>query len=501
MHTPQSLMSKIEYTLSGRSDASLLTATVDRICRDSRTADAGSIFFCIKGANFDGHDYAAAAYMNGCRLFVVQRELDLPDDTLQIIVQDSRIALSVCSAEFFGHPEKELNIVGITGTKGKTTTALTAYQLLNGAGIKSGYIGSNGVEFDGHFFKTVNTTPESYDLMRYMRLMVDSGVRFLIMEVSSQAIYMNRVYGIEFHTAVFTNLSVDHIGGNEHPTFEHYRDCKRRLFTDFGAKNVVYNADDPYSEYMVSGCGADMISCSLNEKADMNAVNRCKMKGTGRIGTSFSLVHGNGYFPTSVSSPGEFSVYNALLAAAICRLAGADMRDVARLLPSVSIKGRFESVDALPYAAFIIDYAHNGISLSSALTALREYTDGRLICLFGSVGGRTKGRRKELGDAAAALADLSIITADNPDSEPPERVISDIEQSFTDLGKQKGIDYVTFPYRRDAIRFAVSEARRGDVVLLAGKGHEDYQLIGGKEIPFSERAIINEAALEIGELV
>lgn len=501
MHTPKSLLSKIKYSLSGNSKVELLEAPIDRICRDSRTADMASLFFCIKGANFDGHDYAPSAYMNGCRLFVTEKEIDLPSDALQITVSDSRIALAEVSAEFFGQPARELNIIGITGTKGKTTTALTAYHLLNAMGIKSGYIGSNGVEFDGHFFKTLNTTPESYDLQRYMRLIADSGVRFLIMEVSSQAIYMNRIHGIAFHTAVFTNLSIDHIGGSEHPSFEHYRDCKRRLFTDYGAKNVVYNADDPYADYMVGNCGARKLSCSLKGSADVTAVNLSKIKGTGRIGTSFSIVERGLYFPASVSSPGTFSVYNALLATAICRLAGADVASVAERLPSVSIKGRFEAITALPHAAFIIDYAHNGLSLTSALNALREYTEGRLICLFGSVGGRTKGRRQELGDAAAALADLSIITSDNPDSEPPEDVIADIEKSFTERGKQKGVHYVTFADRRDAIRYAVREARRGDVVLLAGKGHEDYQLIGGKEIPFSERAIITEAALEIGELV
>ena len=241
-HTLKSILCKIEYSLSDTSDVGLFSSPVDRICRDSRVADSGSVFFCIKGANFDGHDYAPAAYMNCCRLFVTEKRLDLPSDSLQAVVADSRLALAECSAEFFGHPHKELKIVGITGTKGKTTTALTTYMLLNSVGIKSGYIGSNGVEFDGRFFKTVNTTPQSYDLMRYMRLMVDSGVRYLIMEVSSQAIYMNRIHGIEFDTAVFTNLSVDHIGGNEHPNFEHYKDCKRKLFTDFGAKNIVYNA-------------------------------------------------------------------------------------------------------------------------------------------------------------------------------------------------------------------------------------------------------------------
>ena len=500
-HTLKKLLENIEYSLSASSDVQLTNSAVDRICRDSRTADKGSLFFCIKGANFDGHDYALSAYMNGCRFFVTEKALDLPNDAIQITVTDSRIALAEISAEFFGQPARELNIIGITGTKGKTTTALTAYHLLNAMGIKSGYIGSNGVEFDGHFFKTLNTTPESYDLQRYMHLMADSGVKYLIMEVSSQAIYMNRIHGIEFHTAVFTNLSIDHIGGSEHPTFEHYRDCKRKLFTDYGAKNIVYNADDPYADYMIGACDADRISCSLDGGADITAVNLSKIKGSGRIGTSFSIMEKGLYFPTSVSSPGHFSVYNAMLAAAICRLAGADTASVAEHLPSVSIKGRFESVNVLPHAAFIIDYAHNGLSLTSALNALREYTEGRLICLFGSVGGRTKGRRRELGDAAASLADLSIITSDNPDSEPPEDVIADIEKSFSERGKQKGVDYVTFTDRRDAIRYAVREARRGDVVLLAGKGHEDYQLIGGKEIPFSERAIITEAALEIGELV
>lgn len=500
--SPKSLLSKIEYSLPPGSDPALLDIkSVDHICRDSRTATKGSLFVCIKGANFDGHNYAGAAYMNGCRIFVAERGLDLPTDALIITVPDSRIALSAISAEFFGYPARELSIVGITGTKGKTTTALTAYQLLNKLGIKSGYIGSNGVEFDGKFFPTVNTTPESYELQRYMRLMADCGVKYLIMEVSSQAIYMNRIYGLEFHTAVFTNLSVDHIGGSEHPTFEHYRDSKKRLFTEFGAKNIIYNADDPYAKYMVGDTAAPAVSCSLEADADFKAVNISKRSGGGEIGTSFSVTDRKRYYPTSVASPGGFSVYNSLLAIAVCTLAGARTADAARLLPTVSIKGRFESVNALPYAAFIIDYAHNGVSLRSALNALREYTDGRLICLFGSVGGRTKGRRRELGDAAAELADLSIITSDNPDHEPPEDVIADIETSFTERGKKKGVDYVTFPDRRDAIRFAVKEARRGDVILLAGKGHEDYQLINGKELPFSERAIITEASLEIGELV
>ena len=493
--TPIDLLGELEYYLAPGCDASMLhSLNVKELCRDSRTASGNSIFICIKGASFDGHDYAQAAFQSGCRAFVVQHPLSLPECALQIIVPDSRVALASLSDLFFGRPSKELTIIGITGTKGKTTTALTAYRLLNDLGFRAGYIGSNGVEFGETFLPTVNTTPESYDLHRYMRLMADSGVKYLVMEVSSQAIYMNRIYGIDFDAAVYTNLAPDHIGGSEHPTFEHYRDSKKRLFSEFGAKKIIYNADDPHSGYMISGSSATAISCSLESPGDVCAVATQRIADKGCVGSEFYIRYGGHLYPTAVKSPGLFSVHNAILAAAICISVGAEIKDVARLLPTVSVKGRFESVDVLQGVAIMIDYAHNGVSLRSALTALREYTEGRLICLFGSVGGRTKGRRRELGDAAAELADLSIITSDNPDFEPPEDIISDIEQSFILRGKLKGTDYVTFTDRREAIFYAVEEARPGDVILLAGKGHEDSQLICGNDIPFSERAIVTEAS-------
>lgn len=496
--TPRQLINKTEYSLPRGADHSLLDSlTVNSLCRDSRAAASGSMFVCIRGANFDGHEYAAAAYMNGCRAFVAEHVISLPEDALTILVSDSRKALALLSDVFFGHPSSELSVIGITGTKGKTTTALTAYQLLNSLGFKAGYIGSNGVEFDGSFLPTVNTTPESYELHRYMRLMVDRGVKYLVMEVSSQAIYMNRIYGLSFASTVYTNLSPDHIGGNEHPTFEHYRDSKKRLFTEYGSKNIIYNADDPYAEYMIDGSGSQSFSCSMSGRGDLCAVNVSRMSKAGAVGSEFFITDGHKYYSTAVRSPGSFSVYNALLAAAICLSAGAPLDRIAKLLPQISVKGRFESVDVLPEVAIMIDYAHNGVSLRSALTALREYTEGRLICLFGSVGGRTKGRRRELGDAAASLADFSIITSDNPDFEPPEEIIYDIEQSFISAGKLPGRDYVTIADRREAIEYAVRSARRGDVILLAGKGHEDTQLICGRDVPFSERAILTEAALRV----
>lgn len=488
------LLSKIEYTsCKGAKDVEITS-----ICRDSRQATDGSLFVCIRGTAVDGHDFARSAYIKGARVFLAEEKLDLPCDATVVIVPDTRVGLAEASAEFYSHPEKELKIVGITGTKGKTTTALTAYGVLNAAGISTGYIGSNGVRFASYRYTTANTTPESCELYKYMRLMVSAGVKCLVMEVSSQAIYMGRIRGIGFDVAVFTNLYLDHVGGVEHPTFEHYRDSKRRLFTEYGAKTIVYNADDAHAEYMIADTDAELIACSCEDKhADMKAKSIKVPGADSRLCVSFDIEFDNDRAHTSVAMPGRFSVYNALLTAAICKSVGLSVFRTAKLLPTVSIDGRFEVVEALPDATFVIDYAHNGASLSAALTALREYKPKRLVCLFGSVGGRTFGRRHELGKVAAAMADLCIITSDNPDGEAPEKIINEIAECFVTEG---GCPHVKITDRRDAIRYAVKNARSGDIILLAGKGHEDYQLVNGKKLPFSERAIILEAAEELLEV-
>ena len=359
------------------------------------------------------------------------------------------------------------------------------------------YIGSNGVKYAEKNLITANTTPESCDLQKYMRDMVDAGIKHLVMEVSSQAIYMNRVCGIEFESAVFTNLYVDHIGGAEHPTFEHYRDCKKKLFTDFSAKNIIYNSDDPYAKFMTADTAAKLISGSPSGRnAHISAHNVKNERLEGSLSVGFDISLNDEIHKASAPMPGEFSVANALLATAICLTAGLDIKDIIEKLATVSAEGRFETLSA-GGALFVIDYAHNGASLEAALKAIRAYKPKRLICLFGSVGGRTYGRRQELGEVAAELADLCILTADNPDFEPAESVISDIAKCFK---KDGSCPYVSIPDRREAIRFAVANAKEGDVVLLAGKGHENYQLICGKKVPFSEKAIIEEALLELSEV-
>ena len=486
------LLSSVPFTVESENyDANF---EIEELCHDSRRAHETAIFVCVNGATVDGHDFAISAYNRGCRHFVAERDLPVPSDANVFIVQDSRKALAILSASFFGKPADELYMIGITGTKGKTTTALMIYNILNSCGLKCGYIGSNGIDFGDFHYETVNTTPESFDLHQYMREMRLAGVKYLVMEVSSQALYMGRVYGIKFDTCIYTNLSQDHIGGNEHPTFEHYKLCKKSLFTDYGAESIIYNADDGYSSEMISGTAARKISYSLHNDSEYKASNLTKFKDSDKLGISFDFTAKGRFFNTRIGFPGNFSVYNALAAVAVCRECGVELGRIAEAISSVQIKGRFETVTALPYATFIIDYAHNEVSLTSALETLRSYEPKRLICLFGSVGGRTKGRRAELGRTAARLADFSILTSDNPDFEDPDEVIRDIETQF--VGKD---NYVKVANRKKAIEYAVSIAREGDIFLFAGKGHENYQLINGEKIPFSEKAVLTEACLKLSE--
>lgn len=455
---------------------------------DSEKAVSGELFVCLKGAVRDGHDFAQRAYDNGCRAFLCQRELPLPEDAEQIIVPDTRAALPTVSADFYGRPAEKLHVIGITGTKGKTTTALLTAEILNAAGLNCAYIGSNGVIINGEHIETVNTTPESLYLHSYFNMMVRGGVKYAVLEVSSQALANHRVDGIPFETVAFTNLSEDHIGGAEHPTFEHYRDSKRRLFTnEYGAKYCVFCADDACGEYMTEAFGGTKISFGIDSKADWKAENIEKFRDECSLGISFDCIHGSRSVKTGLMSPGKFSVYNALCAMAICSVYGVEKDFSATVLKKTTVRGRFEVVPALPGRTVIIDYAHNGLSLTSALKTLREYEPERIICLFGSVGGRTRGRRQELAEAASALSDYVIITADNPDYEDPTEVCSDIASHM-----QGDTPYEIIPDRYYAIKAAIDMSRSGDIILLAGKGHETYQLVCGRKVPFSEREALSE---------
>ena len=462
------------------------------ICYDSRRATESCLFVCLRGSTSDGHKYALSAYEKGCRFFVAETPLtELPSDACVFLCPDTRRALAVLSANLFRHPSEELFVIGITGTKGKTTTALMIYHALNAAGMPCGYIGSNGIDYGDFHMDAVNTTPESYITQMYMRHMCMAGVKYLVMEVSSQALYMSRVHGVCFDTAVFTNLSPDHIGTHEHPTFEHYKDCKKTLFADYGARTVILNADDPYCAEMESAVphGTSILHYALHNSAEFCAKPPTLYRSRDCLGISFDLTAEGKTHTASLPFPGEFSVYNALAAIAVCRICGIPTERAIRLLSDARIGGRFEMVDAMDGVTFVIDYAHNKVSMTAALGTLRRYNPKRLICLFGSVGGRTFGRRRELGEVASSLADLCILTSDNPDSEDPMDILNDIAAAF----EGTNCPYQIIPDRADAIRYAVSIAEEGDIFLFAGKGHETYQLVNGQKLPFCEKDILLSA--------
>lgn len=487
------LLDTVNYRrIINKSGMDLESTVVSSVCCDSRKAYENSVFVCISGALYDGHEYAMSAYSRMCRIFVAQHELELPDDAVVIIADDTRTVLADMSAEFFGRPSEKMTVIGITGTKGKTTTSLLIYNILNANGIPTGYIGSNGVEYGNYHFETVNTTPESYDIQYYMSKMLADGIKTLVMEVSSQALMLGRVRNIKFSVCVFTNLYPDHIGKYEHPDFDNYMECKHSLFTDYGAEFVVYNGDDPHSAVMTEGCNCPTEKISVKGEADYSANDITFFRTPGNIGVSFMCrAHGR-ELRVSLPFPGEFSVYNALTSIAVCRRLGLDLDNIVSAMEKTRIKGRFQTLELPNGATVVIDYAHNGVSLKAALGALRIYRPSRLICLFGSVGGRTKMRRAELGLVASREADLCIITSDNPDNEPPLAIIGEIASYFT----AGSCPYIAIPDRKKAIEYALANSHKGDIILLAGKGHETYQLVCGVREHFSEEEIVENYCME-----
>ena len=462
-------------------------APIADIVYDSRKARADVIFVCIVGAVADGHKYAASAYEKGARVFVCERPLDLPSDALVYRVDNTRRALASLSAAFFDHPERKLRVVGVTGTKGKSTICEMIRHILCKNGIAAASIGTVGVRIGDVMTPTGNTTPESYELFRIFAEMVEKGVCYAVIEVSSQGVKLDRIYGIPFFAAVMTNLSEDHIGGAEHPDFDDYKACKKALFSR--CAHAVFNADDPYFDEFWESAPCPKETYSIEGEADLCASGILSTATEKGFGSSFIIKRGETKSDAFVPFPGPFSVSNALAAVSVAMLAGVSLENAAEALPDVRVHGRFETVRTnLSGVTFVIDYAHNGESLSAALTALRKYRPKRLVCLIGSVGGRTELRRRELGIAASAHADFTILTSDNPDREPPMNIISDIEKYMGDAA------YVSIPDRREAIEYAVTHAEEGDTVLLAGKGHEAYQLINGKKEPFCERDILLAAA-------
>lgn len=399
---------------------------------------------------------------------------------------DTKKALALMSSAFFGEPAKgAIRVIGITGTKGKTTTAYMTRALLEAAGHKTGVMGTIGADIDGDIEPLDNTTPISYEVFRQLRRMADAGCEYAVMEVSSIALREHRVYGLPFEVGVFTNFSEDHIGGVEHKDMEEYLQCKALLFSM--CKTGVVNADDPATEKLLESSTCEVYRFSMEGRGDMNGDNCRHLNQPGILGVEFDI-SGDLELSPKVGIPGRFNAYNALAAVSCCHKLGVPKEALLEGLRGVKVKGRVEPVAVPGNYTLLLDYAHNAVSMESLLSTLREYEPKRLICLFGAGGNRPKVRRYEMGEASGRLADLSVITADNSRFEDVLDIIEDIKIG---MNKTDG-KYIEIPDRREAIRWCIEHAQDGDIIVLAGKGSEDYQEIKGVRYPFDERVVIRE---------
>lgn len=482
------LLSKIDYEIILGS----LKCEVTDVVIDSRKVTEGSLFICISGYKVDGHSFAKEVMEKGARALLIEK--DIAPDAMDLArskgvtlikVDDSRYAMAFVSAAFYGNPADKLKVIGITGTKGKTTTTYLVKSILENAGYKVGLIGTIETIIGDKHIPSSNTTPESFVLQGYFKQMLEEGIQIVVMEVASQGLKLYRTQGFTFELGIFTNLEPDHIGPNEHESFEEYAECKGRLFKQ--CRLGIVNADDKNLLKVITGHTCNLETYGFHENADLRAENLSLVHKVGELGIEFD-VSGEMSFHVAVPTPGKFSVYNALTAIAICKHFNVDVETIKKSLLKVSVKGRIEMVPT-PYPfTLLIDYAHNAMSLESILTTLKEYEPNRLICLFGCGGNRAKDRRYGMGEVAGKLADLSIITSDNPRDENPQDIINDIKEG---IGRTNG-KYVEIIDRKDAIRYAIEHGKKHDIIVLAGKGHEDYQEIKGVKYPMDERVIIKE---------
>ena len=463
-----------------RSATADMEAEITGVSYDSRCTQAGDLFVAVSGFAVDGHKFVPMAAEKGAVCAICEREVE---GTIPcVVVENTRRALAVIGENWFDHPAREMTMVGVTGTNGKTTSTYLIKSILEKkAGAKVGLIGTIQNMIGDQVIPTERTTPESFELQRLFRQMADAGCTHVVMEVSSHALALDRVYDIPFAVAVFTNLTQDHL--DFHKTMEHYCDAKALLFRQ--CDTAVYNADDPWHERLLRGSTCRRFSYGVESEADLRAKNVRLTAGS----VAFDAEADTEWTPVEVGIPGPFTVYNTLDAMAVCYNLGVSLQDCADALrQGHGVKGRMEVIPT-PGKGYTIlnDYAHTPDALENVLTAVKGFAKGRTVVLFGCGGDRDRTKRPIMGGIAARLADFCIVTSDNPRTEEPQAIIDDI------LAGMAGCDhYVTIPDRVEAIHWAMDNAKDGDVIVLAGKGHEDYQEINHVHYPMDERIIVAE---------
>lgn len=447
---------------------------IEDIVYNSKYAQKGTLFVALRGALSDGHKYIKDAYEKGVRVFVVEDDsyAHVYGDATFIKVNDTRKALAIISRNFFNKPDEDITMIAITGTKGKTTTANIIYEALKKMGAKPGIIGTNGVFYADKEEAVDNTTPESYEVYRILNNMRKEKITHCVLEASSIGLKMKRLYGINFDIGVFTNISHDHIGGIEHPDFDDYFSSKM-LLKDI-SKKFIYNKDDEkLRETIKNG-----ITFSINEESDYKAENIIISDDIFKIQSDFDI-KGKVFEVKSIS---KYDIYNYLAAISVMKEIGYDWSEIIDAVKNISIRGRFEEINVND-RLYVIDYAHNYISLKSILETLKHFKKNKIITVFGSVGGRSEKRREELAEVSDELADISIVTSDNPNFEDPAKICNEIA-SFI-----KGVHY-TEPAREKAIKLSYELSELGDIIVVAGKGHETYQLIKGEKVHYSDKECI-----------
>lgn len=480
------LLERLQYeVIQGKDDIE-----ITELINDSRKVTDGSVFVCISGAVSDGHTYVQEVAGKGASAVIVEKDVEAPESLTVIRVEDTRYALALMSCAYFGYPAEKLKVIGITGTKGKTTTTYMVKSILEGVGHKVGLIGTIEAIIGEQTIPANNTTPESYTIQKYFAQMVDAGCDSVVMEVSSQGLMLHRTAGIPFEIGIFTNLGEDHIGPNEHKDFEDYKRCKGLLFRQ--CRIGIANVDDPWYEDVFRGATCQVETFGFSEKADLRATNVEHISRPGYLGVKYH-VSGLMDFDVEIDIPGDFSVYNSLTAIAVCRHFAVPEDNIKQALKVAKVKGRIEMIKVSDDFTLMIDYAHNAMALESLLLTLRDYHPERIVTVFGCGGNRSKTRRYEMGEVAGRLSDFTIITSDNPRFEEPQAIIDDI---IVGMEKTDG-SYIAICDRKEAIKYAIEHGQPGDVIILAGKGHETYQEIKGIKYDMDERVLIQEVLEEL----
>lgn len=473
-----------EIRIIGNEDTEILA-----LCADSREVSPGALFFCTPGLRMDAHDFAPQAVKNGAVALVVERVL--PIDVPQVVVEDVRMAISYAASEFFGNPSRKMLLIGITGTKGKTTSSFLIKSILEEAGKKTGLIGTVCSMIGEEVIPANLTTPDPIVTQTLLHRMEQAGCECVVMEVSAHALAMRRLAGVKFDIGAFTNFSQDHL--DYFKDMDAYFAAKMRFFEPDMVENIVYNVDDERVAEGIRSLGREALRIGIRASSDVYA-NDIEIS---ERGCSFLMTwHKQFRVSVSLKLAGIFNVYNALLAAGVCICAGVGPEAIRRGLEDVrAVPGRIELLETgTPYRV-ILDYAHSPDSLENILKAVRQTAKGRMIALFGCGGNRDAAKRPVMGEIAGELADFCILTSDNPRNEDPMAILDQIEEGI----RHTGCEYVVIDNRREAIRYALQHAQPSDVIVLAGKGHETYQEINGVKYPFDEKIVVAELLREIAD--